>query len=631
MKTLRAFSLLLFICLIFSLFWGCQPRRVYIKTPISPSEREKFNNAQNLIQQGEIDKALKLFQDFVEAYPSSTLCDDALLSIGKIYLERKRYKEASEKFKIVIYKFPEENSFFKAKYYLALSYYHLNQYYKAEKILIDICQHIPVSENKAAIFSLMGDVKNKLGKRVEAVIWYEKVWKVEKRIDVKDGIKTRVSLIINRVLKKKELEEILNKYPNFFLINDVKLRLVSYYLNEGKKKKADKLLLELQQATGKTLSPEEVKRLKRSLPTPAQPLVGVLLPLSGKGRGYGERCLKGILLGMKIFNYEHNDLKVKLLIEDTSTDPEEAKNAVLRLALNNNVIAIIGPLFKRESKSAATIAQEKKIPIITLTPLEEIYKIGDFVFRNSLTARLEISTISQYIIKDLNIVTAAVIYPNNTFGIKMKNIFWDEFTKRGGEIVEEERYKETETDFQSHIRRIAHLGSYTPRTGRSGVKRRYPIVHFQAIFIPDEPEKGAMIASQLEYFDIIGVLLLGTHLWDTPRFIKTGDKYVNGAIFADGFFKNSNSLYVSDFVKEFINTFGQEPSILEAQAYDAARIIYLILSQQKAIDRETLKDALFSIKDFPGVSGLRGFTEEGENIKQLYILKVENGEIVEVK
>jgi ABC-type branched-subunit amino acid transport system substrate-binding protein len=108
-------------------------------------------------------------------------------------------------------------------------------------------------------------------------------------------------------------------------------------------------------------------------------------------------------------------------------------------------------------------------------------------------------------------------------------------------------------------------------------------------------------------------------------------RYVQGAIVPDGFFLDSPSPGVQEFVKSFEEIFGSSPGFLEAQAYDAAAILFELVNQGNVKSRHTLKTALMEVKDFPGMTGLTSFDETGDVDKQLYLLTIKGRRFVQIR
>jgi ABC-type branched-subunit amino acid transport system substrate-binding protein len=111
--------------------------------------------------------------------------------------------------------------------------------------------------------------------------------------------------------------------------------------------------------------------------------------------------------------------------------------------------------------------------------------------------------------------------------------------------------------------------------------------------------------------------------------VKNARRYLKSAIFVDGFFINSEHARTRNFVTNFRSSFGEDPTILSAQAFDVATI-YLKLIREGAVNRLKIKQRLHSVQAFPGVSGATTILPSGDVDKTLSKLKVSKGEIVEL-
>ena len=134
-----------------------------------------------------------------------------------------------------------------------------------------------------------------------------------------------------------------------------------------------------------------------------------------------------------------------------------------------------------------------------------------------------------------------------------------------------------------------------------------------------------MILSQMAYYDVKGVFL-GTNSWNGPGLISIGGKGAEGSIFVDTFFQKNSSPLVARFVEEFRKTY-QQPETLEALSYDGAKFIKEILQSKSVSSPSQLQEELRQVKNFQGVSGLKGFGEDGKAIRTLYILRVNKGQM----
>ena len=378
--------------------------------------------------------------------------------------------------------------------------------------------------------------------------------------------------------------------------------------------------------------------LESSPPATAQPVpiarIGVILPLSGKYAAFGEQALKGILLAAGIFETKRQDniqaANVEIIIKDTRDDPIASAKAVEELTLNENVVGIIGPLLTITSTDAAGKAQELKVPTIVLSQKEGITNAGDYIFRNFLLPSEQAKTIALYAINKLDCKKFAVLYPNSLYGTELANLFKEEVKKGKGVIVAEEQYKEGQTYFGKEVVRLFKIKETEKKEGRRSIKTFEATVTADALYIPDYFDTIGLIAPHLAYYNIKDIKLLGSNGWNFPKLIELAGKYVEGAIFTDGFFAGSKREAALQFVNNFKSLYGTAPGIIEAQAYDAARVMIEAMLQSNG-EKEDVRTKLADLKAFPGATGNITFNKDREAVKDMFMFEVKNGQIVEVK
>jgi len=98
----------------------------------------------------------------------------------------------------------------------------------------------------------------------------------------------------------------------------------------------------------------------------------------------------------------------------------------------------------------------------------------------------------------------------------------------------------------------------------------------------------------------------------------------------DTFFQKNSSPLVARFVEEFRKTYQRDPETLEALSYDGAKFIKEILQTKSISSPSQLLEGLRQVKNFQGVSGLKGFGEDGRAIRTLCILRVNKGQIEKI-
>jgi ABC-type branched-subunit amino acid transport system substrate-binding protein len=168
---------------------------------------------------------------------------------------------------------------------------------------------------------------------------------------------------------------------------------------------------------------------------------------------------------------------------------------------------------------------------------------------------------------------------------------------------------------------------------RSSHRRQHKevIIDFEALFIPDSSKKISMLAPQLDYHDVNGVLLFGTNLWHSDQLIASAGDYVQEAVVPDIFFKGSMTQHVKRFVSNFQAQFGSSPDFMEAITYDTTRMVFQVLMHHELFSRDDVKIALKTMNPFNGITGPTVFDDTGEAQKNLYLLQIVGNQFVELE
>jgi ABC-type branched-subunit amino acid transport system substrate-binding protein len=350
--------------------------------------------------------------------------------------------------------------------------------------------------------------------------------------------------------------------------------------------------------------------------------IGCLFPLSGPYSQFGSRALNGVELALHQFSAASLDPSVRIIVKDTGADPEKALSAFQEL-VDADVKAIIGPMVTAEA--VAEKAQELGIPLIALTQKENIPQIGDYIFRNYITPQIQTEAIVYFAVHKLGINRFAILYPSDKYGITFMHQFWDRVLAHGGELTRMAAYDPEKTDFAEAIKKL--IGSYEPPNGDEA----RPVIDFEAIFIPDAPEKAGLVIPQIAYHDIEGVYLFGTNLWYSQRLVEMAQQFLQGSILPVGFFPEASSWRVVGFVDEFMAVFGEKPGFIEAVAYDTAKILFEIITRSETSYRSLVRDELLQLLAYPGVSGITTFQSDGDVEKKLYLLSVKGDQFIELE
>ncbi|MBW2011848.1 MAG: penicillin-binding protein activator [Deltaproteobacteria bacterium] len=564
-------------------------------------------------------KALELYNEYFYRFPHAPLAPAALLKTGAIYSAQNNYSKARYAYRQMIVKYPDSHFLPYAMLDILFSYYREGRYKEGIRYGDEIPDNKISSGHIIRKYTIIGDAYMAMGFPLDAVYAFTAGYKKSKTPENKlimEKLKTAI-----HQLDSQQIVSLLNRMEDPSPAGYFMFELGLKHAKEGKYKNAVSVLSEFIEKFPEHENTQEAVNLIEEFNTQIgyeRYTIGCLLPLSGRYKAFGNKALKGIELAKWQFDSSGFHPSINIIIKDTASDPEKTALAVKQLS-EKNVAAIIGPMIT--AQSAAREAQARQIPIITLTQKENITDSGDYVFRNFLTPSMQVKAIVSYTIENLGLSRFAILYPDEKYGTTFLNLFRDEVMAKGGEVVKVESYDSAHTDFATPIKKLG--GIYDKNTEA--------VVDFDAIFIPDGPDKVGLIIPQLVYYDVKDIQLLGTNLWHSDKLITMAKKYIQGAIMPEFFFEEKSSEAVREFVNNFENIFKEKPGFIEAVFYDTAMILFQTISQPDTHSRALIKEELMNMDAFQGVTGLTSFNQNGEAVKKPCLLKIKADGFVEIK
>ncbi|UCF93832.1 MAG: penicillin-binding protein activator, partial [Desulfobacterales bacterium] len=602
-----------------------------------------------LFEDQSYEQALVFYEDYLARYPEKPSAAAVLMKIARIHSILKDYEKARSAYQRVISDYPDSSWVPDARVEFLYAFYREGRYRDIIILAADALAGVTSTLHTIKLYALVGDAYLAMGKPMDAVRFYLQARSLATDFE-SEAVREKLHEAIAQ-LDSSELAVLAESIEDDVPRGDLRFQLGLNYVLEEKYDDALNVLSEFierhPQHENVPVAASLIEAIKKDA-SYNHYAIGCLLPLSGPYETFGLKALRSIELALAQFSAQGSSPALNIIVKDTGADPTKTSRAMQEL-VEAQVAAIIGPMVTAET--AARQAQDSGIPIITITQKDNIAEIGDNVFRNFITPKMQVEALAAFAFKSLGISRFAILYPDENYGITFMNLFWDEILEYGGQVVALETYNPAHTDFAEPIKKLVGLYYEVPEdlkeqadlnatdaddtqtessTPGDDADEIQPIVDFDAIFIPDAPQKTGLIIPQLAYYDIGGVYLLGTNLWHSDTLIAMAEKYVQGAIMPDGFFAESPSELVQEFVRVFEETYQETPGFIDAVVYDSAMILFHVVSQPYVRSRDDLRDELLSLKDFPGVTGLTSFDENGEARKTLYLLRVKGANFVEL-
>lgn len=338
-------------------------------------------------------------------------------------------------------------------------------------------------------------------------------------------------------------------------------------------------------------------------------LVGEFGSLTGGIATFGISTRDGSQLAFDDVNSKGGVLgqKIKLLVEDDQSKPEEAGTVVNKLIHQDHVVAMLGHVASSHSLAAAPICQAEKIPMISPSSTNpRVTQVGNYIFRVCFLDTFQGAVMAKFTYETLKAKKVAILVDvRSDYSVGLQTFFGQAYKKLGGTIVSEQSYSQGDSDFRAQL---------------TAIKAADP----DAIYVPGYYTEVGTIVHQARELGIT-VPFLGSDGWDSPKLWEIGGPALNGCYFSNHYATDDPSPVVQKFVNDYKAKYNQLPDALAALAYDAARILADAMTRAGSTDGEKLRDAIASTKDFPGVTGNISINEERNAVKTAVIVKVENG------
>jgi branched-chain amino acid transport system substrate-binding protein len=308
---------------------------------------------------------------------------------------------------------------------------------------------------------------------------------------------------------------------------------------------------------------------------------------------------------------------IELIIEDNASKPDQSVAAANKLISQDNVIAIIGPNASLGAIPAAEIAEYNKTLLITpwsTNPRTTLDTSSGhpktYVFRACYTDPFEGRVLARFATEKLGAKTAAVFYDVASEAPKSQaDLFRQTFTESGGQIVAFETYTTGDRDFSAQLTKI--------KSARPDI-----------VFLPAYYNDVGLIAQQARRAGITQPLV-GSDAWSSPELIKLAGGAVEGDYFANHYAADIATPAAKKFIEAYAGKYGNMPDDVAALTYDAVGLLSSALKKSPALERKAVRDAMASIADYEGVTGLIKFAPgSGDPIKSAVIMQVKGDKFV---
>jgi len=368
--------------------------------------------------------------------------------------------------------------------------------------------------------------------------------------------------------------------------------------------------------------------------------IGVLVPLSGELKNYGKEIMDS-LQALTSFSAAEG---LEFVFVDSGDSNESLQAAVQRLAMDENVLAVIGPVTTSASQYVFERAELLRLPVISLAPRERLQMYGGYSFRSALTLRDQIAELSKFIRNTLGAKRVAILFPENDYGWDAAKLAQEAFRLQGLEVNHVRVYPPDSTDFKDPLKNMARLDmprvradEVCPKKGpgfENCVKSTgdlLPILDFEVLFVPDFADSGGYLLPTIPFLRMYGIQVVGLSGFHSQKLLERAGDSAEGLIITDSFYSESKEFRNRLFVSRYQELTNATPTKMAAEAFDVGAVLLSIFQKsQGKLSRDFVRDELNRVSSFAGVTG-NLYSESQQLRKSPRVLVVRNGQFREFR
>jgi branched-chain amino acid transport system substrate-binding protein len=347
----------------------------------------------------------------------------------------------------------------------------------------------------------------------------------------------------------------------------------------------------------------------------AEPLkIGMVASLTGSAAEVGRYETQGAKLAAEEVNKAGGVLgrPIELVIEDNQTTNPGVVLAFSKLAGDKDIPAFIGPTFSTQIHAIAPDIQRLGKPVMIGGTDPRLTHMGNpWLFRFRPNDVYSARVIADYGVKTLGKKKWAIVHSTDAFGTSgMKNLVED---LKGMDVEPTlvQGYTNNSQDFTPVVLAVKQSGA--------DVMATYMTV----------PSDLAIFARQLRQLGV-NIAWVGS-----PSTVATdGLKLAGPALFgsyAVADFAADSSPAAKEFAAKYEANYKSAPDYHGAWTYDAVHVLALAINNAKGLEPQKIREAILSVKDYPGVEGTYNFDQNGDGLRGYNVVKNDNGKIVFIK
>lgn len=342
-----------------------------------------------------------------------------------------------------------------------------------------------------------------------------------------------------------------------------------------------------------------------------KPVVGVLLPTSGQASSYGESMKNAIELALSDAKQDGTVRRpFEVAWADSATNPATAAREFRRLVSDAGANLVVAGVTSGEARELLPVMDQ--LGTICISPSASapmLTRESRLFYRLFASDELEGRRAGKFILDDQR-KSSVLIYTGDTEHAKgIEPPFRHMFEQTmGGRVVGKVLLSSATWEIES----ADLLAAHNP----------------ESVYIIGYADESLRVLRHLRSRQYQGLIVV-TSAFYSGELIEREKDLVEGVFFPQPAFDIEDSRpLVQGFVTRYRQIHNQDPDIYAAHAYDAMRLAIFVIGTSKSLQtNEMKKTLLFNLGEFPGVTGIIQFNEQGDVLHNPVMYVIKDGQV----
>jgi branched-chain amino acid transport system substrate-binding protein len=337
--------------------------------------------------------------------------------------------------------------------------------------------------------------------------------------------------------------------------------------------------------------------------------IGFMGAQTGPNAQLGINISNGVELAIEQHNAKSGVTQVKLIKYDTQGDPTQATNQAKK-AVSDKVVAVIGPAFSGESKTADPILEEASITNVSPSATAVSLAQNGWKFWHRVLANDDVQGPgdADFLAKTVGAKNVAVIDDQSEYGKGLADAVRKQLATAGVKVAVNDSINPDASSFSSTVNKVKPA-------------------NVDAVFFGGYYSAAGKLVKQLRDGGVQGTFMSGDGTLDA-QFISGGGAAADGALLSCTCSSavGSTDPAVQKFATDYKAKFNVDPATYSAEGFDATNAVMQAIDAGKT-SSEDINDFVSKI-DFKGVSKQIKFDDKGELANDLlFITEVKDGKL----